>query len=611
MIAVSDSFKKAIKNDTREIHGYVEIKYQDKNFDTEVTKIPTSSSLTSTNGIVQDNKILQKYASLENNYTLLDGSFMVWNENNLLKSGYISEDVFEDISDNEIIITNNDTTVSTKGITIYFKENLPFSFTVTITNTDNEQIIDTVTNNQSYVYQYIFPTEMYISTVSITINDIEFPKNRLRIASVDFNLSDCYEGEELVSFEVTEELDLMFDSIPIGTCTVKLNNYPDEGKSKFDVLNPKGIVSYLNNNVIIKPYIGVLTDLNGIEYVPMGIFYLKDWTSDNDGNITLNSENLISKLQQINISSDGDFLTTTMSIQTFNNYFHSWTGYDFNLTSNRISYMHCGFLKTFNLFEWIKCFIVADTVSYDSQKDKYYKQIFHITRDNIVATSNLLEESIDKISRNQLKQDVDYKIKSRINEVSIKAIGHTNQVESELKALIDETHTLENDVEYMWYKWDEECFIYNFSYSVVSGSAVVECIDYNAFLAYVKITGVVGSEVSIIAKGYPALKTSDKTLSFKNDLENGDKLEFNYDQYWNFILSYSAGPILAGYCLNEDKKYKAVLQTTGDPSLEIGDTISVQTRYDDINDGYKDIIITKQQFTYNGGLECNLEGVGN
>ena len=60
MITVSDSFKKAIKSDTREIYGYVEVKYQNKTFDLDVNTIPTSSPLTTEDGIVKDNKILQK-----------------------------------------------------------------------------------------------------------------------------------------------------------------------------------------------------------------------------------------------------------------------------------------------------------------------------------------------------------------------------------------------------------------------------------------------------------------------------------------------------------------------------------------------------------------------
>ena len=59
-----------------------------------------------------------------------------------------------------------------------------------------------------------------------------------------------------------------------------------------------------------------------------------------------------------------------------------------------------------------------------------------------------------------------------------------------------------------------------------------------------------------------------------------------------------------------DKNYIIKAKTMGDPSLVIGDTISIQTRYTDINNGYKDMIITKQKFTFDGGLSCEIEGVG-
>ena len=81
MINVSSSFKNAIKNENREIHGYVEVKYQDNEYDLEVLETPTISEVVTSNVLVGGEKILKKLASLEDNYTLLDGSFMVWNEN--------------------------------------------------------------------------------------------------------------------------------------------------------------------------------------------------------------------------------------------------------------------------------------------------------------------------------------------------------------------------------------------------------------------------------------------------------------------------------------------------------------------------------------------------
>lgn len=611
MIRVSDSFKEAIKNDTREIYGYVEVEYQDKTFDTSVDKIPTSSSLTTTSGIVKNNKILQKYASLEENYTLLDGSFMVWNENNVLESGYISNDIFQNINDNEIVITNNDTTTTTKGITVYFKENLPFNFTVTITDVDGEKIINNVTDNQSYIYQYIFGYETVVSSVSIVINDIEFPKHRLKIASIDFNLSDLYEGEKLVSFEVVEELDLLFDSVPIGTCRVALNNYPDEnGVSKFDIINPKGLTSLLTENVKLKPYIGVLTELNGVEYVPMGTFYLKDWTSENNGNVTMNCENLVSRLETTSIASDGNFLQSTHNISYYNTYFSNMTGNTFDLHGTN-NFMHQYFLKTFNLMDWLRCFIVSETISYDEEEDVYGKKQFKITRDNIISIDDLSNEICDKISRNELKSDVDYTTKPVISKVKIKNTNYTQSADTSNKKLIDENYTLTQDTEYVWYQLNEMSdFPPSFSYSVVSGSGTAQLVDYNFFMIYVKFTGTVGSVLHVNCTANIHSKTSEKTLTYASDSKTGDTLELDYDQYWNYVISSSDGDLIGNYCLTRDKPYKISLQSMGDPSLEIGDTVSVQTRYTDINDGYKDMVITKQQFTYNGGLECSIEGVG-
>ena len=92
MISVSNSFKDAIKNENREIYGYVEVKYQNDDYDLEVLQTPNTAEIVISDGLVNEGKVLKKFASLEDNYTLLDGSFMVWNENRPLEYGFISDD---------------------------------------------------------------------------------------------------------------------------------------------------------------------------------------------------------------------------------------------------------------------------------------------------------------------------------------------------------------------------------------------------------------------------------------------------------------------------------------------------------------------------------------
>lgn len=605
MIRVSDSFKNAIKSDNREIHGYVEIEYQNKGFDLSVTKIPTESEIVVSDGIIKNTKIMQKYATLEHNYTLLDGSFMVWNETTPLESGYISDDIFEDINDNEIIITNNSDDISSKALTIYFKENMPLNFVVTITTTDSEEIVDTVTNNQSYVYQNIFSDEISITTVSITFNNVEFPKNRLRIASVDFNMSDVYEGDELIKFDVTEGLDLLLENIPINSCTVSLNNYPDiHGQSKFDALNPKGITKYLTNDTKIKPYIGILTDSNGIEYVPMGIFYLNDWKSDTNGSVTFNSYDILNKLKGRQMIVDTDFMFDPLTAKDIGDMLENQIDVETNFPIQSYPWTNDD-LQVTDLFDYIS-HVMVNFLYYNSFDTEFRK--FYTDRYGVITLDKIDTTPIDKLSQKFLLQDLDYQTNNDIKYLNIKstAYGSTDVTNGNI---INERHTLNNAEEYVWFSRTDTYIntINSFTYSVISGSGSATMLAYNRFMVLVKFTGVIGSIINITCNARAGTTHSTpKNTTIVNNVDNGDTITIDLSNY-RYILDAN---YLKNTYFNLSKKYKISATTMGDPSIQIGDTISIQSRYKDMNDGYKDIIVTRQQFSFDGGLQCELEGVG-
>jgi len=609
MISVSNSFKKAIKSDNREMYGYVDLKFRYKPTELLVLSEPEKLNMIASNGLITGNKTMQKYATLENNYTLLDGSFKVWNENKILSNGYISNDVFEDIDVPRIIVDNINFNETIRGVTIYFKENLPLEFTVTYTDNNENKFVDTITNNQSYVYQYVFDNERNIIEVELNIIRIEHPKNRIRIALLDYNVGDLYEGDELISFDVDEELDLLAESLPINTCTINLNNYPDShGGNKFDPINPKGIVKYLDDNVTLEPYIGVLTEDNGVEYVKMGTYYLTDWSSNSNGNVTLTGGSVLSKLQSMTIPDTGGFfaLTTPSDVSA---YLSQNTDYKMDFMDSNYAFSH-NKLEISNLMEYIKLLITFNS-AYKSN-DTYSFRKFFVNRYNTVRLDSLNLNSVDSIPRNLLKTDVDYTTRNKINELTIKYKSISLMSDTERKQLIDDTHTLFNTEEYVWYKindhhiWDENP---SFSYSVVSGSGIATLVDKNLYFMVVKYTGTVGSKIAVsytnrIQKETKNIVESTVALSDKK----GDNIAIDVSQFGYFYPEYLE--LVQNYYKGMDKNYQIRATTMGDPSLVIGDTISVQTRYTDINNGYKDIIITKQKFTFDGGLQCELEGVG-
>lgn len=609
MISVSNDFKSAIKSDNREIYGYVEVNYQNNKYNLDVVDTPTLASLVLSDGsgLVSNKKTMKKYATLENNYTLLDGSFMVCNENVIDDAGIITDDVFEDIDDATITINNDSSEVPIKGITIYFKDNLPFDFDITFTYSDETVSTDNIRNNTSMIYQKIFTDDVYISSIEFTIINVEHSDNRLRISCVDFNLSDLYEGDELVDFEITEEIDLLLESVPTNTCTINLNNYPTQnGGNKFDPINPTGIVKYLNDNVIIKPFIGVLTENNGIEYVSMGIFYLKDWSSNPDGNVVFNGDNIIWKISNLSIVPDGNFLRNYFNGEQVSQKLNTMTGFNFDLTYSPRFYDNENLKKT-DLLGYLQSNISTLIFSNISNDIKIRK--FYTTRDNIVKLAYITNTPVDKISRNNITTDVDYKIKSIINTLEVKDLSpNQTLVSTGTETVVSDEYTLTSEEDYIWYTLNKftNYSTSSFSYQVVSGSATATVVDKNYWLLYVKVTGTVGSKIKITYTGSVFPTPSVRNLIFKNNILDGETLSLDYNDYG---IS-SDMDWLKEYYLNYNKKYKISLTSMGNPSIEVGDVVSVQTRYNDINDGYKDIIITKQRFTFDGGLQCDIEGEG-
>ena len=609
MISVSSGFKNAIKNENREIYGYVEVKYQNDDYDLEVLQTPNTAEIVISDGLVNEGKVLKKFASLEDNYTLLDGSFMVWNENRPLEYGFISDDVFEDINDSTIIIQNNTPNTLVKGITIYFKENLPFDFDFTLTYSDNTTETHNIRNNTSMTYQYMFSEEMSVSTITLEILRVEKPENRLRVAGIDFNISDLYEGDELVSFDVDEEIDLLLTNVPTNTCSINVNNYPSaDGGNKFDPINPRGITNYLTNNATLEPYIGVLTEENGIEYVKMGTFYISDWSSDSDGNVTINGKSLMDKLTSQQLHSDGTFCYNNNYYWTssaLSYYLTNTTDYEFDLSfpydiiSNEV-------LKHMEIMDYLRMIAMCG-------QEPTVNRILKIGRDNVVKMSDIILTPVDSIPRNLLVEDAKYTINEPIRYLNFTAMKNANNSSSTTKDVLNLSYSLNSTDEYLWIEIDNNLISYSpsfpktFTYTK-TGSGTATLVDVNDRLAYIHFVGAENETFTLHLTTNIFAVDGNITTTIKN-ANNGETISVDVSEYFRINEGAKRQRICKGI-LNLRKKYHVALETMGDPSLELGDTISIQTRYQDINDGYKDIIITKQRFSYDGGLSCTIEGEG-
>ena len=598
METVSENFKRAIKSDTREIKGYIEIVYDDKNgrdYDLSFSpdRLRNSLSTEIVDGIRKNNK----YASLEENYTELDGSFILPNYNlKGKKTGYVSEKIFNDIEKPifELVCTN-EKYITSSGVTIYFDNNIAQIFNIKITKSDNTIEVIKVVDNDKNIYQNIFEKPMVIKGLQIDILQMEYSNRRIRISEIDFGVSQVYEGNDLVSFTIDEEIDLLLTNTPINDCKINLNNYDN----MFDPINPKGLAKYLTGNAIIKPYIGVLTEENGIEYISMGYFYLKDWSSNTDKNVTLNGQSLMARLSNLSLISDGTFLYNNnkpWTSSTLSKYLTDIYGYTFDL---KIGTAYNDYLKRTELLSYLQTIFSFMTTSSTQRK-------FYISRDNKVVFDYINFNSVDNISRKELIEDIKYESKTVLNKIKIKDIDNYSMTSSTKEDVLNQSYTLTSSEEYVWFTFNKRIARQNndqvFSCSN-NGNGKAELIDYNDWLAYIKFTGNIGDVITVHLNGYVFDNAPVIELVVENDIPIGDTLLLDFTEY--FDAKNDVLKSCANFYLNIDKKHQITGNYVGDPSYTPGDVITVETKF-----GYKNMIMTKHSLTFDGGLSGTFEGMG-
>lgn len=603
MQKVSDSFRQAIKADNREIKGYVEITYaMGDNSGYYALSSPTAIRYGDTSEMFDGKRKCNKYATLENDYTLLDGSYFLPNYN--IKNdnaGYVSENVFSNIDEFNINIKNDTLPWTTKGITFYFNDNVPVNFTITINGYD----VYNITNNDKSIFQLMLDEETMVTYINIAITQMEYPNRRVRISEVDLGITNLYEGQDLVSFTTNEEIDLLMISTPTNEVTINLNNYDNQ----FDPINPKGIVQYLTEDCVIKPYIGILTD-NGEEYVCMGTYYLTDWSSNSNGNVTINGKNLIHILKDLPLKSDGKLVNDDSegslgdgSInprgafwregKTFSNYLNSLYPYKFDFEHKTFSLVISKLQKLFDLLQLLSLEKISP---------------LYVNRDNIIIFKPMENNTVETINLTQLIEIPKFETTQTTNKVELITGGGPSDsaLSSEPIIVSETTHTLMDNEEYFWVEYQKYANIFNTNliYSSEDG-ATAELIDCTNWQSYIKVTGDIGSTVKLTIKslGSNANNYSSPVTTFTNGNFLGNTISIDFSSKITAFSGFFEE--ITNYLFNNSKPYKISANYIGNPILEPGDTISIETKY-----GYKNMIITKQNLTFDGGLQGSIEGVG-
>ena len=624
MITVSNDFKNSISKTEREMKGYVEVLYTSKSPKSSFTigTVPEILSIGGTdideNAIIDDDRKGRNYASLEQDYFKLDGTFVLPNNvaNKNPGIGYVSkytyEEEQEEITDiNPFRIYAN---AECDGITIYFQNNKPLDLSIIVGTANGQETFDNPKITESGVASIRFTTRV-VTYIFIFVNDVLYPNRRLRIQEIDFGLSAIYEGEDLISFKTTEEIDRFNDKMPINEIDVVIGDF----ESNFDPENNNGITSYLNSDVLIKPYVGVLTENNGIEYCLKGTYWLDSYET-NSKQATLKGKDIFNKLQDKDynkyyIIENSRKMPSSASVSDYINFKEDKWGItinDYHLSdyeiNNRVSDIFSKIDTKSNNLQKLGI-VVGGTFNADRYGNIWYKSLYNEN------TSNSTYKNIDFTN---MKEYPKITAKTPLKSITVnETIIHNVSVPSTLETIYENTFTSGNEIEELYIDLDgwitanypqlSYCNELTSSWSVDPTQPEGSQGHYGSIddsYLYLKLKKVAGTP-QVIIKGYK--NETSETSNIKQLEETGQDLTISDD----FIASSGSTDIrnvsnaIINFNTYNRAKNMASFSYSGDPSIECGDCIYIQNKY---ADNYNKLIITKITSEYKGSYNESIEG---
>lgn len=94
--------------------------------------------------------------------------------------------------------------------------------------------------------------------------------------------STIFYDDKIMSFSITEEMNVINNTIPSNEISITMNNEAGD----FNMLNYQNMFEIIASRPKIEVFCGLITDdIGTIEYIPMGVFYLIEWASENNNKV--------------------------------------------------------------------------------------------------------------------------------------------------------------------------------------------------------------------------------------------------------------------------------------------------------------------------------------
>lgn len=215
---------------------------------------------------------VKRYATYEKNMFRADGGmyFLPRSENDYSKDGITSKNLFAGTFGVKFVFGCGKSDI--KGLTIRFGENYPTKFTIM---TDSGEVNQYNNANATFETDSVFENT---ESIELSIIEMRFPNNRVRIDYIQFGLGLEYDNEWIKEASSTTSLSAINDDLPQSEFSITLNN----DNQIFNVDNPASEINFLESGQKINVLMGYKLDSGSVEWMQMHSLYVHEWSADDE-----------------------------------------------------------------------------------------------------------------------------------------------------------------------------------------------------------------------------------------------------------------------------------------------------------------------------------------
>ena len=279
MINTSQQYQTCVVGDSRRIYirAVVDISDPDLEYG-EVTASSEAPWSKSDELHDRDYESPARYATLERNRWLLDGTFQIFPDNYQVsqKMGYAGDVLSGDdgsFEEPQIVELHFSNVSILQSFILTFSgdeaDGVPDTFTVNVKYDDTAYFTKTVTGNRETRLTFDGFTVYDPTSIEVSISKWSIPGKRVRMVEIFPGIYEEWTENMLASFEASHQADFSCLTLPYGTLNLRMNNID----RRFEPRNKGGVFQSIEERQGVEAYIGVRLQDGTVSWMPVGVFY--------------------------------------------------------------------------------------------------------------------------------------------------------------------------------------------------------------------------------------------------------------------------------------------------------------------------------------------------